>query len=110
MKGVVRKRDVLSHPAVTIRGFGWRVFIKALLAGRNRTLLSVVAECQVVEARKSQSQAQDPLHLCRAPDGGLQNDPRSLAPPGRKVPAEEEARAATESSPKGTCPLGHGLR
>ncbi len=42
MLGAICKLDVLSHPAVTIRCFGWKVFVRTLLAGRDETFLSVV--------------------------------------------------------------------
>ena len=51
MVGVIRKRDVLSHPLVTIRCFGWRVFIKTLVAGRRQTFLALLMEADVLEVR-----------------------------------------------------------
>lgn len=44
MIGAIRKRDILAHPLVTIDCFGWNVFFRALLAGRNVTFLSLLAE------------------------------------------------------------------
>lgn len=44
MVGVIRRRDIIAHPLVTIRCFGWPVFLNALRAGRNRTFLSVLGE------------------------------------------------------------------
>lgn len=44
MVGVIRKRDILAHPLVTIRCFGWPVFCRALIAGRRQTFLSMLAE------------------------------------------------------------------
>jgi hypothetical protein len=44
MFGAVRKRDILAHPCVTIRCFGWSVFFRALVAGRDRTFLSLLAD------------------------------------------------------------------
>jgi hypothetical protein len=44
MIGAIRNRDVLLHPVVTIRSFGWRVFLRAAVAGRNRTFLSTLQE------------------------------------------------------------------
>ena len=41
MVGAIRTWDILSHPIVTIRCFGWRVFWRALFAGRRRTFLSL---------------------------------------------------------------------
>jgi rubrerythrin len=52
MVGVIRKRDVLSHPMVTIRCFGWRVFVRTVLAGRDRTFLSVLTEADILEAQR----------------------------------------------------------
>jgi rubrerythrin len=49
MVGAIDKRDILAHPIVTIRCFGWRVFVKALLAGRSKTFLSVLAEAEVLQ-------------------------------------------------------------
>lgn len=50
MFGAVRKRDILAHPCVTIRSFGWSVFFKALIAGRNQTFLSLLAGSSVFRA------------------------------------------------------------
>jgi rubrerythrin len=44
MVGVIRRRDIIAHPVVTIRCFGWPVFLSALAAGRKRTFLSVLGE------------------------------------------------------------------
>jgi len=44
MFGAVRKRDILAHPCVTIRCFGWSVFFRALIAGRDQTFLSLLAD------------------------------------------------------------------
>lgn len=44
MVGVIRRRDILAHPKVTIDCFGWPAFLKVLIAGRGRTFLSVLAE------------------------------------------------------------------
>ncbi len=54
MRGVIRKRDVIAHPLVTIRCFGWRVFFRTLAAGRERTFLSLVAEAGLVESPRVQ--------------------------------------------------------
>jgi rubrerythrin len=47
MLGAIRKRDILAHPIVTIRCFGWRLFWKVIWAGPNQTFLALVAETQV---------------------------------------------------------------
>jgi rubrerythrin len=44
MNGAIRKRDILAQPFVTIHCFGWLVFFRALVAGRNQTFLSLLAE------------------------------------------------------------------
>jgi hypothetical protein len=44
MVGAIRGWDILCHPVVTIRCFGWRVFWAALCAGRKDTFLSVLGE------------------------------------------------------------------
>jgi len=44
MTGAICKWDILAHPIVTIRSFGWRVFWRALLARRSQTFLSLLAE------------------------------------------------------------------
>jgi rubrerythrin len=44
MVGVICKRDILVHPFVTIHCFGWPVFFRALVAGRNQTFLSLLTE------------------------------------------------------------------
>ena len=46
MDGVIRSRDILAHPITTIRCFGWRVFFKAALPWRHKTLLSLLQEGQ----------------------------------------------------------------
>lgn len=49
MVGAIDKRDILAHPIVTIQCFGWRVFLRALLAGRNTTFLSVLTATEVLK-------------------------------------------------------------
>jgi hypothetical protein len=44
MIGTIRRRDLLAHPVVTMRCCGWRVFLKALVAGRRVTFLSLLAD------------------------------------------------------------------
>ncbi len=46
MVGVICRRNILAHPFITIRCFGWRVFFRALIAGRSRTFLSLLAEAK----------------------------------------------------------------
>lgn len=44
MEGAICKRDILAHPIVTIRSFGWRVFVRALLAGPEVTFLALLMD------------------------------------------------------------------
>ncbi len=41
MLGAIRKRDILAHPFVTVESFGWHVFFRVLVAGRNQTFLAL---------------------------------------------------------------------
>jgi hypothetical protein len=50
MLGAIRKRDIVAHPLVTIECFGWRVFVRALTAGRDVTFLSLLAETGSLQA------------------------------------------------------------
>lgn len=49
MIGVIRKRDILAHPFVTIRSLGWRVFFRALCADRNQTFLALLTDTEALE-------------------------------------------------------------
>jgi hypothetical protein len=51
MMGVIRKREILSHPLVTIRSFGVKVFFKAVFAPREQTFLSLLIETNVLPAQ-----------------------------------------------------------
>jgi hypothetical protein len=44
MVGVIRKRDILAHPLITVHCFGWPILLKVLVAGRDRTFLSLMAD------------------------------------------------------------------
>jgi hypothetical protein len=50
MIGAIRKRDILAHPLVTIRCFGWHVFVRALLAPRDQTFLSLLVDSGSLQA------------------------------------------------------------
>ena len=43
MIGVIRRRDIIAHPLVTVDCFGWPLFFRALIAGRRKTFLSLLA-------------------------------------------------------------------
>ncbi len=49
MIGAICRQDILSHPVVTIRCFGWKVFLRALLAGQHQTFLSLLTETFVFQ-------------------------------------------------------------
>ena len=49
MVGAIVKRDILAHPVVTIRCFGWTVFIRAVLAGPNTTFLSLLTDTESLQ-------------------------------------------------------------
>ena len=44
MRGTIRKRHIVAHPAVTIRCFGWKVFLRALFAGSRRSFVSLLTD------------------------------------------------------------------
>ncbi|HEY6911199.1 MAG TPA: hypothetical protein VI356_17605 [Myxococcales bacterium] len=50
MQGVVKTRQVLAHPIVILEGFGLKVLVRALFAGRGETFLDVVTRCAEEEA------------------------------------------------------------
>ncbi len=57
MIGVIRGRDILAHPLVTIRCFGWRTFFQALFAGQGRTFLSLLQQARHAEESASKLSA-----------------------------------------------------
>jgi hypothetical protein len=50
MVGAIRRRDILAHPFVTINCFGLPLFLKALIAGRKETFLSLLTKNKVLRA------------------------------------------------------------
>jgi hypothetical protein len=42
MIGIITTRDILANPIITIRCFGWRVFLKAIVFGHHQTFLSLL--------------------------------------------------------------------
>jgi hypothetical protein len=50
MIGAICRNDILSHPVITVRCFGWKVFLRSLLAGRHQTFLSLLAETPSLQA------------------------------------------------------------
>ena len=49
MVGAICKRDILAHPFVTIHCFGWQVFFRALIVGRNQTFLSLLVQTRTLQ-------------------------------------------------------------
>jgi rubrerythrin len=50
MIGAICRQDILIHPVITVRCFGWKIFFKALVAGQRQTFLSLVAEANVLHS------------------------------------------------------------
>jgi hypothetical protein len=50
MIGAICRQDILSHPVITVRGFGGKVFVRALLAGRDQTFLSLLTETPALQS------------------------------------------------------------
>ena len=44
MGGVICKREVLRHPIIILRGFGWRVFLRCLVARKGQTFLGILMQ------------------------------------------------------------------
>lgn len=55
MIGVITGRDIFAHPIATIRCFGWRVFFRAILPGREQTFLSLLQDCGYFHEEASQA-------------------------------------------------------
>jgi rubrerythrin len=62
MVGAIRKRDIVAHPFTTIQCFGWYVFLRVLIAGRNQTFLNILNETQAL--RPATSPACDVVNRC----------------------------------------------
>ena len=55
MIGAIRRRDILAHPVVTIRCFGWRVFLSTLFADRDQTFLSLLVRAGALQPHESKT-------------------------------------------------------
>ena len=53
MVGVIRGWDILAHPVVTIRCFGWQVFFKAVAPWQGKTFLSLLQSAAFPRAATS---------------------------------------------------------
>ena len=54
MVGVICTRDILFHPFVTVRVFGWRVFFRAVFESQETTFLSLLQRDGIFAATTSQ--------------------------------------------------------
>ena len=50
MIGAICRQDIVSHPVITVRCFGWQVFFRSLLAGQHQTFLSLLAKTHALQA------------------------------------------------------------
>ena len=64
MVGVITKWDILAHPVVTIRCFGWQVFFKAIAPWQGQTFLSLLQTAAFPRATVSNASAM--LNRCIA--------------------------------------------
>jgi rubrerythrin len=48
MIGAICRQDILTHPVITVRCFGWKIFFRALVSGQHQTFLSLLAETEVL--------------------------------------------------------------
>jgi hypothetical protein len=64
MVGVITGWDVLSHPVVTVRCFGWRIFFRAVVPWQGRTFLSLLQPAAF--SRPANSNVQTILERCVA--------------------------------------------
>ena len=55
MFGAITNRDILAHPIVTVRSFGWRIFFKAIFSGREKTFLSLLQGAHLFDESASMS-------------------------------------------------------
>jgi len=52
MVGVICTKDILLHPIVTVRAFGWRLFFRAVFKGEGDTFLSLLQREGFFEAKE----------------------------------------------------------
>ncbi len=55
MIGAIRRRDILAHPLVTIRCFGWGILFRALTASQDQTFLSLLIQAGTLQAPKTRT-------------------------------------------------------
>ena len=53
MVGIIRGWDILAHPVVTIRCFGWQVFFKAIAPWQGKTFVSLLQSAAFPKAATS---------------------------------------------------------
>lgn len=49
MLGAIGKREVLAHPLLTVRCFGWRVFLRTICARRDESFLAILAQSDLLK-------------------------------------------------------------
>ncbi|MBN2579768.1 MAG: hypothetical protein JXB10_12335 [Pirellulales bacterium] len=53
MVGIISTRDILAHPIITIRSFGWGVFFRAVFSSRDKPFLSLLNDAFTPSAELS---------------------------------------------------------
>jgi hypothetical protein len=57
MIGAIRTWDVVSHPLVTVQCFGWMTLVRAMLAGRKQTFLSLLSNNALISPAEPEAAA-----------------------------------------------------
>jgi hypothetical protein len=57
MLGAIRAWDIMFHPIVTVRCFGWKTFWRALMATHNQTFLSLLTDDAIFGSADSEEAA-----------------------------------------------------
>lgn len=52
MIGAIGLADLLAHPVITIRCFGWKVFFRSLVSSREDTFLSLLRDSRIFETAR----------------------------------------------------------
>ena len=61
MIGAICTNDILFHPFVTIRAFGWRVFFRAVFEGQGGTFLSLLQREGFLKQRHRRHRTNSPI-------------------------------------------------
>lgn len=70
MDGAIRKRDILTHPVATIRTFGWKAFVRSLLARPGQSFLAIVART-VLPSKAVEEEAEFVAHAIGLERGAM---------------------------------------